>query len=117
MSQPLKLAVLIVGTLTLVLIAYASGVFELVTRQQNMERHPPELDALRAAILAETHLEPSLEADGEVGQKLRASHVVVTFDFVPTNADKKELEAQTRTIVQKYMPQATAIRVEMRERH
>ena len=52
MSQPLKLAVLIVGTLTLVLAAYASGVFELITRQQNMERHPPELDGLPVASLA-----------------------------------------------------------------
>jgi hypothetical protein len=117
MSQPLKLAMLIVGVLTLTLIAYASGVFELVTRQQNMERHPPELDALRADLLAEVHLEPEIDADGEIGKKLSATHVVVTYDFVPTNADKKDLEAQTKKIVQKYMPNATVIRVELRERH
>jgi hypothetical protein len=116
MSKPLRLLLLIIGTLTFGLAAYALGAWDLVTSQENLEKHPPELDALKADILEKVHLEPTLEANGELGAKLRSTHVVVTFDFVPTMADKKELEQRTRQIVQKHVPTATSIQVELRER-
>jgi len=116
MSKPLRLLLLIIGTLTFGLAAYALGLWDLLTSQENIEKHPPELDALRADILEQVHLEPSIEANGALGAKLRSTQVVVTFDFVPTTADKRELEQRTRQIVQRHVPTATSVHVELRER-
>jgi hypothetical protein len=114
MSRTARVIVFFARLTPAVIVFFESGLYDSMTRSENMERFPPELDPLRAEILQQLHLEPIIEAEGDVGAKLRAKYVVVTYAFLPPDVDQKELEASTKTIVKKYIPTAESIRVQLK---
>lgn len=93
----------------LVLAGAGAGGWYLL-KNENLERRPPEFDALRLAILKETHLEADLKlkppsaTQGEV-------HLVV-FPHVPARADKTEIERVVRALVKQHLPKAKEVDVQ-----
>jgi len=114
MNRTARVIVFFVCLTAAIVVFFESGLYDSITHSENMERFPPELDPLRAEILKELHFEPIIEAEGDVGAKLRAKYVVVTYAFLPNDVDQKDLEAATKTIVKKYIPTAESIRVQLK---
>jgi len=56
--------------------------------------------------MEETHLEPNVTTDADVGSEDDARKVTVTFVFVPPSLDKSDTEKKVRDLVKAYLPKA-----------
>ena len=78
----------------------------------NLSRRPAQLDALRAAILKETHLEADIRGVQSRDQVDLTARVNVIFPHVPQKADKPMIERTVRALVKDHLPGAAEIDVQ-----
>ena len=103
-------ALLVVGLIALLGVG-GKLVYDFMV-PENLARRPPQLDALRTAILKETHLEADIEGKQFHDHVDLTQRVNVVFPHVPAKADKVEIERTVRALVREYLPAAKEVDVQ-----
>jgi hypothetical protein len=79
---------------------------------ENLARRPPQIDALRAAILKDTHLEPDIQVKQFNDEVDLSARMNIVFPHVPAAANKEEIERSVRLLVKEHLPAAREVDVQ-----